>query len=360
MAGCRHTDWVEISRTPRHLRLSDPGRLGRLVRELGRPAQQYPQIVLCIGKEEKRKLIAQILLDQSVTRSSSKGTLSPNGLSGIFSDKSQVDVDRPMFFANCHLDGTIPDSRQFKCHETKSSHNAWPLSCRRVYDSILTSLLFPFSNLVCLFAEDLGGVDTVLDKVESWSATERQTDLADFARRALPRVCVIASGPPDDRAQVQQEAWNSRLQRLDYGNHFSSVQVLRFNKDSIQDFHRNFRLLLLDELEISCAMKQRHRVRFNAEHLSGFFSRAISHLAADPGERFSFISASRTFRPVPPAYPKQISGLLRSRAQQGVGLDQVFTLIASCLLLDAYPRGSHGECDTDGADSVHGRQLWLT
>lgn len=71
MAGCRHTDWVELSATTRHLRLSDPARLHRLVGQLERAAKQYPQIVLCLGKEEKRKLISQILFCQRIPGSSS-------------------------------------------------------------------------------------------------------------------------------------------------------------------------------------------------------------------------------------------------------------------------------------------------
>lgn len=347
MAGCRHTDWVEVSCSSRHIRLSDPGRFDRLVGKLKRATQQFPQIVLCIGKDDKRKLVTQAILDRSparVTRPSRTAAPSPVGLSSIFSDKSQFEDEHPVFFADCRLEGTIPEGRQFKCHETKSVHNTWPLEQPDIHDAVLTRLLLPFSNLVCLFAEDLGGVDSVLDKIEIWSAMKRTTDLADFARQALPRVCVITSGPLTPSSQIQDEVWRARSGRLNYSNHFSSVQILRFDTGDHSDFHKNFRFSLVNELETSRILKGKHRVQFNANHLVDFFSQATSHLAADPGGKFSFIAASRTYRPVPSAYPEQVRALLCNRAKHRVAFDGVATLISSCLLLDAYPNSCHGMC----------------
>lgn len=82
---------------------------------------------------------------------------------------------------------------------------------------------------------------------------------------------------------------------------------------------------------------------FSARHLAEFFSQAILHVGTNPTKKFSFISASRTHRSVPPSYLDQVGVVLRSRAKHGVGFDKVASLISSCLLLDAYPRGSHGE-----------------
>jgi hypothetical protein len=213
-----------------------------------------------------------------------------------------------------------------------------------VHDAVLTRLLFPFSNLVCLFAEDLGGVDAVLDKLEIWSAAKPATDLADFARQALPRACVITSGRSTHSSQIQDDVWRTRLSQFDHSYHFSSVQVLRFDTDDHAAFRENFRFSLLKELENSRFSKQKHRVLFKAHHLADFFSQATSNLAVGLGEKFSFIAASRTYRPVPPAYPEQLHALLCSRAKHRVAFDVVATLIASCLLIDAYPNSCHGRC----------------
>ena len=353
MASCRHTDWVEVSCSSRHIRLSDPGRFDRLVRKLECATQQFPQIVLCIGKDDKRKLVTQAILEDNpsrVTRPSHAASPSSVGLSSIFSDKSQSEDDHPIFFADCRLQGTIPESRKFRCHETKSVHNMWPLEQPDIHDAVLTRLLLPFSNLVCLFAEDLGGVDSVLDKIEVWSAAKHTTDLADFAQQALPRVCVIASGPLTPSSQIQDEAWRARLGRLNYSNHFSSVQILRFDTGDHSDFHENLRFSLVNELDTSRILKDEHRVQFNADHLVDFFSQATLHLAANRGGKFSFIAASRTYRPIPSAFPEQVRALLCSRAKYRVSFDEVATLIGSCLLLDAYPNSCHGMyglCEND-------------
>jgi hypothetical protein len=346
MASCRHTDWIEVSRSSRHVRLSDPGRLDRLVGKLKRSAHQFPQIVLCVGKEEKRKLVTKTILNRPsrVTRSTRAAVASSDGLASIFFDESQSEDDHPIFFADYRLGGTIPEKRPCKCHETKSVPNAWPLGQTDIHDSVLTHLIFPFSDLVCLFADDLGGVDAVMDHMEIWCAVEPTTDLANLARRALPRVCIITSGSFSPDSQIQDEAWRARLNRLSYLNHFSSVQILRFDKDTDTDFHKNFRFLLTNELETSCSLKKKHQIQFSAAHLASFFSQATLHLAANPSRKFSFLAASRVYRPVPSAYPEQIRILLCNRARYGVGLDSIAKLVASCLVLDAYPNACHSTC----------------
>jgi hypothetical protein len=346
MATCRHTDWIEISRNSRYVQLSDPGRFDRLVGKLKRSTHQFPQIVLCIGKEEKRRLVTQIVLSHSPsrgTRPSQAANTSSCGQTGIFLDNSQVEDVDPIFVATCQLEGAIPEKKQSKCHETKSVHNTWPFEQPNVHDTLLTRLLFPFSNLVCLFAEDLGGLDAVLDKIEIWCSVKPTTDLAGFARHAIPRVCVITSGPLCPDSQIQDETWRARLDSIEYRNHFSRVQTLRFDRGNQSEFHENFRFFLANELQTSRALKEKLRIRFNAHHLANFFSQAVLQLAANRSASFSFIAASRTYRPVPSAYPEQIRTLLCNRAKHGVGFDAVATLIGSCLLLDAYPDACHGK-----------------
>lgn len=356
MASCRHTDWVEVTRGSRQVRLSDSGRFERLVGKLSHSTRQFPQIVLCVGKEERRRLVTQTILQGSpsrATRLSHAEPPHPCGLTNIFLDKSQYEDEYPIFLADCQLEGPIPASRQSRCHETKAVHNTWPLQQPDIHDTLLTHLLFPFSGTVCFFAEDLGGVDAVLDKMETWSAAKPTTDLAEFARQSLPRVCVITSGSSTASSQIQDEAWHARLSRFDHSYHFSSVQVLRFDTNDPSEFRENFRCSLLKELEISRMLKQKCHVMFNASHLANFFSQAISNLAVDAGGKFSFIAASRAYRSVPSAYPEQIRALLSSRAKHRVAFDAVATLIASCLLLDAYPRSCHGTF------KVHEKGRWL-
>ena len=348
MTSCRHTDWIEVSCSSRHVRLADPGRLDRLVRKLEQSTRQFPQVVLCIGKEERRKLVTQTVLNRTtrVTRSTnaSAAKQSSGGLTSIFSDDSQWGTDHPIFFADYRLGRALPETIPHRCHETKFARSVWPLGQADIHDTVLTRLLFPFSDVVCLFADDLGGVDAVLDLIEIWSAAKSATDLADFAAQALPRVCVITSGSSTPGTQIQEEAWRARLDTAQHFKHFSSVQVLRFDRDNDTVFHKNFRFLIVNELKASRVLKKKHQIQFNADHLTNFFSQAILHLAANSDRKFSFLEASRAYRPVPFAYREQIRVLLHTRAKHRIGFDHIATLIASCLLLDAYPNACHSTC----------------
>jgi hypothetical protein len=214
-----------------------------------------------------------------------------------------------------------------------------------MHDEVLTRLIFPFSNLVCIFAEDVGGTNAALDKIEAWSTTEQATDIARFARQALPRVCIITRGPSTPNTQIQDEASSIRLKQMKYRGHFSTVKIMRLDGEGAPNVEQDFRLLLKTELEASRNRKREYQVQFNGNHLPNLFSQAVKNLVIANEKEFSFIGATRLYRPVPSSYSEQFSALLYIQQKYGVAFDKIATLIASCLLLDAYPRACHGKLD---------------
>jgi len=352
---CRHTDWVEFSSTPSWLQVSDPGRFDSLIQKLENPARQYPETVVCIGNGNKRELAGQIFPNRGSTRrtrsslSSSESlahsSTSSKGICDIFLGELQEKAIHPTFYADFRLDGTITGREGSKCHKTESSCNTWPLTYAGVHDEVLTRLIFPFSNMVCIFAEDVGGMDAALDKIEAWSTTEHATDIARFAWQTLPRVCIITHGPSTLDTQIQDEASSMRVKKMKYRGHFSTVKIMRLDAEGAPNVEHDFRLLLKTELEASRNMKQEYRVQFNGNHLSSLFSQAMKNLVTADKREFSFIGATRLYRPVPSSYSEQFSTLLHIQQKYGVAFDAIATLIASCLLLDAYPRACHGKLD---------------
>lgn len=186
-------------------------------------------------------------------------------------------------------------------------------------------------------------MDAALDKIEAWSTTEHATDIAQFARQTLPRVCIITHGPSTPDTQIQDEASSMRVKQMKYRGHFSTVKIMRLDGEGAPNVEQDFRLLLKTELEASRNMKQEYRVQFNGNHLSSLFSQAMENLVTANKREFSFIGATRLYRPVPSSYSEQFSALLHIQQKYGVAFDTIATLIASCLLLDAYPRACHGK-----------------
>lgn len=345
MASCQrqHTSWIEISRAPKRasqetspLWLTNSGRLDRLVGRLTHPARQFPQIVVCIGRGKKTELSGGAFPTHTLFDASS-----PEKLLSIAADNSQASCDRPIFVADCTLDAPLLTKKDLpKCHETKSSTEAWGLQPSDFVDVVMTRLVFPFTDLVCLFAEDFGGLDATVDRLEAWCTRGRATTLP---RQALPRACVVISGPLTPEVQIQDEACHARLETLKCHNHFSNVRLLRLHDEVSPGSHAILREVFEDELRTVRTAKEDHLVCFGARHLSGFFSEAVSHLLTGDSDHFGFIAHSRTHRPVPPRYPEQIGLLLALREKHSLPFEVIVTLISSCLLMDAYPSSCHGE-----------------
>lgn len=371
-----HTAWVEvtsasISNASQNLRLTNSNRLGELVNALENPTQKYPQIILCIGRKNRQTLAASLFPDhnrsyllegshQSPACRLSSISSSSSGISSIHVDKSQIEPEilYPIILADYDPAATASEERRCRCCDVRSHEVGWlqpiagvnDLAIPDINNIILSRLIFPFSGLICLFAEDFGGVHAVVGLIREWSTTSRATDLP---YSALPRVCVIACGPLTPDLQIQTEVFEAGIRNIRYRHMFSNVSLLYFGQSSDLEFHANLRETITDQLRVINNARDTAQVRFNAVHLVDFFSQAVSHLAGTIDKPFSYVRASRTYRPVPTAYKKQIGTLFSLARSQRIKPYIITKLIASCLLLDAYPQGCHGNHQT----CIHGRQL---
>lgn len=353
MSDCssKHTEWVEITSADacsasRKPTISNPKRFDRLVKGLENPASKFPQIVLCVGETSMQNFASCLLPERDSSRQSStrSRTSRPSslqslqgGLSSIHVGRSQAESSTPVFIADYHLNATTSRAHRCNCHDVARHEVVWADQEHSINDALSRRLIFPFSDLIYLFADDLGGVSEVINRIESWSIEAPATDLP---RTALPRVCIVTFSPRTAASQLQAEAFDARLKTIRYHSHFSNVQLLRFDAMDPLKHDRDVRRATMDELKIVNDAKQEAKVRFNAVHMAEFFSQATAHFARATGESFSFIRACRQYRPVPTAYREQIHTLLTA---PGIHPDTSNRLIASCFLLDAYPPSSHGD-----------------
>lgn len=368
MANCtqKHTDWVEISSggisiASKRPLLADSKHLARLVKQLENAADQYPQVVLCVGDIDMQEVGSFLFpdrdnSDERVPRSrlSSSRRTTPQScaalvppessrctISEIRVDDSQRNSLSPMFLARYTPNIDVPRVNQCTCYDTTQHEVRWANRNHNINNTVLSRLLFPFSNLIYLFADDLGGVMSVADQIEEWSTGTRVTDLP---WQALPRVCVVSFGPRSRTWQLQAECFDARLKAIKYHNHFSNVQLLRFHAVRSSKQSADFRRTTMHELEVISEAKKAAKMQFNAVHIVDFFSQATAHLARTAIKPFNFIQASRHYRPVPTTYQEQIVTLLAMRERRGISTDTCNKLVASCFLLDAYPPSSHSEC----------------
>ncbi|KAM0714547.1 hypothetical protein Q7P37_009843 [Cladosporium fusiforme] len=350
MPACsaNHDGWVGVSNAHRsdvskNLLVTDDNRLNRLSSVLKNPAHESPQIVLCVGNQDNHEF-AKCLLPRSdrmreysgPSRSaspSSGASSAPSsvnsspppppqgGPSSIFAYDSRPQLPGPVFLASYRTNSTVTGRR-----------------VSGVDDAVLGRLMFPFSDLIYIFAADLGGPDEVLDRIEALSTAKRATALP---WKTLPRVCIVTSGHHTPESQLQQDALRARLGAIKYHRQFSVVRILPLDQGGPSGCQEYLRQTTVTELQEIRGLKESAKVQFSAKRLAYLFSQAVIHFARTTGEPFNHLISSRAHRPVPTGYNEQISALLNFARERDIHSSIVEDLVSSCLLMDAYPRSCH-------------------
>lgn len=260
-----------------------------------------------------------------------------DGLADLHLDHSRSDLPNPLLFADCTLDGRIPIRTQAGQRlKTKLADSTSALCPKKANNTVLTRLVFPFVDVIAIFADDLGGLDAVLKYLEDWSTGEVA---ATTPWKARPRVVVITFELETSEAVQRKKAFNSQIRAVKHRRHFSAVRLTQCSPRSSAAARRS---VLDDELRAAIGHRKSERVLFTAQHLSWFFSRAVAHVNDKPHEPLDFIAASRFLRPLDYRYTDQLRMFLRLAADHSIDDETVTQMIASSIVLDAYPPSAHG------------------
>ena len=331
MDVCSHTSWVDVSGDSR-LCLADPKRLNRLAASRKDTSDLYPRILLLIGKGAKRQAIKQIFPD-------SGSPTEDKTLSCIHGDRQTANSKEPIFFVDSELDIPVPlKPTAPKCHDTKSFRAEWEPEGREVSHIILSRLLFPFVDTVCVFADDIGGLEAVEAYINIWSSKEKASTLPATVR---PRLIIITSKRPY-RDLVK------KLQKVEARSPFSFVQIIRGRE------YQHLRSRLVEHLDASQSQRRVEHTSFALPHLAWFFTEAVAHVARTITEPFDFVRTSRIHRPLPESYTKQLRAFFELAVGHNVPTNSVIVAIASSILLDAYSSSAHSGSSLRG---IHGAKV---
>lgn len=159
-----------------------------------------------------------------------------------------------------------------------------------------------------------------------------------------PRLLVIATQSDiaaHSQSQLEDEDFTSFLYSIDLGNHFSTSRLARVY-DAPQNWLWIRKSVLREELRLADDGKRAGYARFDAAHFAWFFNHAAQHFANTDRYEFSFVSVSVWPRPFSNFQPKLFGKFLVGIAQSKIPLQSVIALIASAVVLDAYPPMGHG------------------
>ncbi|KAA8652779.1 hypothetical protein EYZ11_003790 [Aspergillus tanneri] len=202
----------------------------------------------------------------------------------------------------------------------------------QVYNVLLARALLPFSHVLCLFAEDLGGVEQAANLLDGWARVGRGATQPSMRPRLIVAVEADEGHDPDKFPFFQ---------RPDAPELYSSVRLFYVSQQNSLSDEARYRPLkeeIFKALDWAARDRQETGTFFSAAHLPGLLEQAVRHTARSPQEPFNLIDASRPLSD-PIGWTTHLSHFLH----QGTGIPSKTqdAIIASSLLVDAFPPDTH-------------------
>ena len=203
----------------------------------------------------------------------------------------------------------------------------------------------PFTDVLCIFADDFGGFDNVTQFLKQWIEHGSPTNSPITLR---PRVIIVVRenevaathdvlAIENLRREILEDLQKSRLEV------FSTISVIHLPGDHILSLarHRRLKEYLYSEIEASRFQRIQQRMQFTARHFKYFFLKAVDHVSQSVAQSFGFIKASRTIDEVSDDYTGHLINYLRLAQDFFFPYEDLTSFIASTLLMDAYPPRMH-------------------
>ncbi|RAH87599.1 FabD/lysophospholipase-like protein [Aspergillus japonicus CBS 114.51] len=340
MSRCDHIAWLELYNQGRPWpELVSGSRLGRLSQELPRPSEQVPQITFFMGRRRKDEALRQFC--KSNYRNSQRHQRSIN----LRSDNRSLQAAQPRFFADCD-----PTSRSMPssfvtpriCHPDNRIPVDWPATDFSPHDLVLSRVLFAFVDLICIFADDIGGLTAVQSLLRLWD----RIGLGSNSPRAVsPRVLIVLEG---DASSITHTLLDESDFFLDLGDlpAFSDIQISRLSSEELSSDARHIPLArdVSRCLRDARQAREHHCMNFSAYHLSALFDSKLRQTTSILVRPYNYLTAAREQNPLDGAFTAHLTAFLTVGGKSRIPYDGLASYIASAILMDAYPPGMHHFC----------------
>jgi len=337
---CDHVAWLRLAGTE-NLSISYSNRFKRLIHDLPSPHIQCPSLVLFLGNKLMETGLRELYPRNNLKRGRQDGILN------LRIDTSSVATEYPIFFADGnpyhHIPHRLEDS---KCHENESLMLDWSSSSSSALHMLYARLFCLFSDVICIFADDFGGLGCVAELLEIWAGIGSAHGLFNIRPRVIIAVSHHSASATYDLLETEDlydRLWgNSALPRRMY----SSIIIIQLAGNHLSPLarHRRLKEVLLNELDRSREARLRHRILFSATHFRAFFDQALHHAVRSVSQPFDFIYASRKDNPISSNYSNFLSDFLELAQKTKLPSASMTRFIASTIVMDAYPPRMHSKC----------------
>ncbi|KAK1991677.1 FabD/lysophospholipase-like protein [Colletotrichum falcatum] len=345
---CKHTGWLRLSTKERGHILEVSDRAQRLLDSLPRPESQFPSVIALLGNVTKRLAMQQLGVEIT-TPNTSRG----HGEVHLSFSPATETGERPLLIADSDIPSHNRRARPRKpplCHEItsrplpQSQEDAASPKVEYVADRIYSRMLLPFADVVCFFADDVGGLHNVARRLVAW---------LDLGRSSNSTVCPWLVIVVDDGEEtvVRQTFLDMLRAKTSTGvsEIFQGIRVVSLRHISPKTLRRGPPSVRWDVLcnELSYMAETKRIERrlasslFSANHLAAFLRYAVDKQADVVASPLDFLAVSRIDNPVAPDLETHLAGFLRGFRSLELLRTFAVPVIASSFLLDHYPPGMH-------------------
>lgn len=343
MRPARPSTWFQLDRAEAGCGLRYDSDLPfRLVSGAGSLHDRSPALACFLGRGRKDRALRYMFADNHPRKASGFN---------LQADNRFPSSERPVLFA----DGDPhQEPRPLDAHSTTPTGQipiTWaPGAETQALDVLLARFLLPLSHVACIFAADVGGMPGVRALLASWSLVGQDATQPPLR----PRVLIVVESDACEAADLgglllEDAAYAAAtLCPIEEPDLFASLHVVHVSSRCQVSDEARF-LHLKDEifkaLDLACRDRREAGLQFSAAHLPGLLLQAVRHSARTREQPFDIIAAARP----PPRLEEWVSHL-GGFLERGQGLEPGTqdSIIASSLLIDAYPPNTHGGCSDPG------------
>ena len=229
-----------------------------------------------------------------------------------------------------------PPVESCRQHRVLLPHTCLPVKIRQFAWSLYWQALIPFTSIILLFVEDLGGFDAVADVLTVWARQSVTTPA-----QSPPRVILLHREPADikwfeGQLRARLKASLLKTDPFDQTIDFQATLLYQAAFESIRLLPYSAKREVAIQTDQMFTIRTNAGYSFNSEHLKYLLQESVSQFCN--GGAFNFHRATRLGNRIPADLEDHIVNFVT--ASRKADLD-VVTLVASALDMEAHPPGMH-------------------
>ena len=312
------------------------------------PAAQYPSMIFFIGQQMKETTLRKLFRHNNIPRGRGQGVASLR--LDNFTSRSRY----PIIFGESDLRYRPPRQRSARpCHETKTYALHWPSEWKATaFDVLHAQLFIPFTDVLCLFADDFESIEQVALRLVHWA---KHAPITSSACSMRARVVIVASGSSSsvtyDILQIEALcAHLSNKSQVRFAEFFSSITLVQLAEAQASPlvYSQQLKDVILKEADASRKARIDSRSLFSAVHLQTLFDLALQHVCASPMDRFDLLQAARSRSRTPADHHVTLTTFLDLTARAALPFASFASYLGSIVLLHSYPPGMHRKVGLQG------------